>query len=470
MHIVLVGLNHRTAPVALREQLALADCGLRMALEDLDHRREPGNGRNGQQPVTIRIKESVILSTCNRMEVYAVVIGSAVDGWQQLEVFLAGLQGIPVDELHPHLYFMEDQEAVVHLMRVATGLDSMVLGEPQILGQVSSAQGEAHTAGTIGPVLSHLFDLAVHAGKRARTETDIGRHTTSISHAAANLVREKAGDLSQLHLLVVGAGEMAEVAAQALLCHGAHQLSFINRTYNRAESLAQQFNGRALNWYHLPAALTMADAVICATGAPHIVIHADDVRPVLSERNGRPLLFVDIAVPRDVEEAVGQLHGVRRLDVDQLQSVVDANLAQRQTAIPEVEVIISEEADCFDAWLKGRQVLPVLVELRRRAQEIANEELERNQHHLEELAPEFQEKVNRMVHRIVNKMLHEPTVRLKNSAAEGNGVAYAHALRELFALDSTSVAETMPVEVLTSDLGVQAKDVEEKGSPSSHST
>lgn len=468
MHIVLVGLNHRTAPVALREQLTLADCGLRMALEDLDHRREPGNGRNGQQPVTIRIKESVILSTCNRMEIYAVVIGSAVDGWQQLEAFLAGLQGIPVDELHPHLYFMEDQEAVAHLMRVATGLDSMVLGEPQILGQVSNAQAEAHTAGTIGPVLSHLFDLAIHAGKRARTETAIGRHTTSISHAAANLVREKAGDLSRLQLLVIGAGEMAEVAAHALLFHGAHQLSFINRTYNRAESLAQQFNGRALNWYHLPAALTMADAVICATGAPHIVIHADDVRPVLSERDGRPLLFVDIAVPRNVEEAVGQLQGVRRLDIDQLQSVVDANLAQRQAAIPEVEIIIYEEADRFDGWLKGRQVLPVLVELRRKAQEIANEELERNQHHFEELTPEFQEKVNRMVHRIVNKMLHEPTVRLKNSAAEGNGVAYAHALRELFALDSTPVAETMPVEDLTSDSGVQTTDVEEEGSQSSH--
>ena len=261
---------------------------------------------------------------------------------------------------------------------------------------------------------------------------------------------------------------MAEVAAQALLSQGARQLSFINRTYNRAESLAQQFNGRALNWYHLPAALTTADAVISATSAPHIVIHVDDVRPVLSERAGRPLLFVDIAVPRDVEEAVGQLQGVRCFDIDQLQSVVDANLAQRQAAIPEVEVIVSEEADRFDVWLKGRQVLPVLVELRRKAQEIANEELERNQHHLEELAPECQEKVNRMVHRIVRKMLHEPTVRLKSSAAEGNGVAYAHALRELFALDSPPVAETMPVEDLTGDSGLQANDGEEKGLQSSH--
>jgi glutamyl-tRNA reductase len=451
MNIVLVGLNHRTAPVALREQLALVDCGLRMALDDLDSRRKAGSKSNGRGPAISRLLESVILSTCNRIEVYAVVTGEPADGWQQLEKFLAGLQGIPLEELHPHLYFLDGRDAVFHLMRVAAGLDSMVLGEPQILGQVSNAQAEAHTAGTIGPVLSHLFDLAIHAGKRARTETSIGRHTTSISHAAARLVREKSGDLDQLNILVIGAGEMAEVAAHALLSRGAQQLKFINRTYTRAESLANQFNGQALNWYHLPEALTTADVVVTATGAPHTVIHVNDVEPVLAERTGRPLLFVDIALPRDVEEGVGQLPGVQRYDIDQLKSVVDANLAQRQAAIPEVEAIIVDEEARFDAWLQGRQVLPVLVELRRKAQEIADAELDRNQKHLDELAPECQEKVNRMVYRIVNKLLHEPTVRLKASAAEGNGVAYAHALRELFALDSAPVSAAQPLEAPARD-------------------
>ncbi len=434
MSIVLVGLNHRTAPVALREQLALADCGLRMALDELGKRRQFHHPEIDSLIAKARLTESVILSTCNRLEIYAVVGGEAAAGWGQLEQYLADLQGVSRDELHPHLYFMEGYEAVTQLMRVASGLDSMILGEPQILGQVSNAQTEAYTAGTIGPILSHLFDLAIHAGKRARTETEIGRHTTSISHAAAQLVKDKLGDLDEIHMLVVGAGEMAEVAAQALQLNGASRLSFINRTYVRAESLARQFNGRALNWYHLPAALAMADVVVCATGAPHIVIHENDVLPVMPERSGRPLLFVDIAVPRDVEERVGQIQGVERCDIDQLQSVVDANLAQREAAIPEVEAIIAEETLRFDSWLQGRQVLPVLVELRRKAQRIADAELERNQSHLEELAPEYQELVARMVYRIVNKVLHEPTVRLKASAAEGNGVEYAHAISELFAL------------------------------------
>ncbi len=431
MQIILVGLNHRTAPVALREQFNLADCALRMALEDL----AALPAQNGQTPAA-RLSENVILTTCNRLEIYATVIGESEDGWRILEGYLSSLQGIPLETFKTHLYYLAGNEVVNHLMRVASGLDSMILGEPQILGQVSHAQTEAHIAGTSGPILSHLFDLAAHAGKRARTETSIGRHTTSISHAASLLVKEKVGDLETLELLIIGAGEMAEVAAQALRSHGAKDLRFINRTYNRAENLACQYEGQAVNWYHLADALVTADAVICATGAPHIVIHADDVQPVLSQRSGRSLLFVDIAVPRDIEESVGRLPGVACYDIDQLQSVVDSNLAQRQAAIPDVEAIISEEVDRFDSWLQGRQVLPVLVELRKQAQEIADVELARNQYYLDELAPECQEKVNQMVQRIVNKMLHEPTVRLKQSAADGNGVAYAHALRELFALDS----------------------------------
>jgi glutamyl-tRNA reductase len=404
------------------------------------------NGSAGQLNGHPRITENIILSTCNRLEVYAVTTGEAADGWQLIVQFLSGLQGIPIEELRPHLYFMKDQEAVIQLMRVAAGLDSMILGEPQILGQVSSAWTEAHSANSTGPILSHLFDGATHAGKRARTETEIGRHTTSISHAAARLIVEKVDDVTQSHIAIIGAGEMAVLAAQALQAQGVRQLSFLNRTYSRAETIASQFNSRAHNWSHLPITLATADAVITATGAPHIVLHERDVRPVLAERAGRPLLFVDIAVPRDVEESVGELPGVQRYDIDQLQSTVEANLAQRQAAIPNVEEIIAEEAERFDLWLQGRQVLPVLVELRRRANDIAESELERHRYHLDELAPENQEKVTRMVYRIVNKVLHEPTVRLKASAAEGNGVAYAHAIRELFALEMIPVETELPVD------------------------
>lgn len=444
MQIILVGLNHRTAPVALREQMDLASCGLRMALDELNESDMQAVAPASSLSVRNSLKESVILSTCNRLEIYGLVTGEAETGWRHLEQFLAGLQGVAEQELLPHLYHMAGHEAIVHLMKVAAGVDSMILGEPQILGQVSKAQIEARSAGTTGPVLSHLFDLAAHAGKRARTETEIGRHTTSISHAAAKLVAEKMDGLDQIHLLIVGAGEMAEVAAQALQSRGATQLSFINRTYSRAETLAKKFTGRALNWYHLPAALAMADAVICATGAPHIVIHENDVLAVLPERLGRPLLFVDIGVPRDVEEKVGRLPGVLRYDIDRLQSVVDGNLAQRQAAIPDVEAIIGEETLRFESWLQGRQVLPVLLELRRKAKDIADAELERNRFVLDEMAPHNQEQINRMVHRIVNKMLHEPTVRLKASAAEGNGVEYAHVLRELFDLEMVSSVDSSP--------------------------
>jgi glutamyl-tRNA reductase len=228
---------------------------------------------------------------------------------------------------------------------------------------------------------------------------------------------------------------MVETAARALLSEGVQHLSFINRTYARAESMARNYSGRALNWSHLAAALAEADVVVTATGAPHVVIHESDVLPVLAERAGRPLYFVDIAVPRDVADGVGDLPDVKLFDIDQLQTVVDANLSQRQAAVPDVTSIVVEEKERFDEWLKSRQVLPVLVELRQRAKEIADSELQRHERRLGGLSDDDREMVTQIVHRIVNKMLHEPTVRLKASAAEGNGMEYAHTLRDLFDLN-----------------------------------
>lgn len=430
MNLVLVGLNHRTAPVKLREQFSLPVCSMRSNMTELgSFSREYGDGRS-------KIVENIFLSTCNRLEIYAVSTGEVEDSWNLIVEFLSNLQGIPREQLRQHLYFMEGQDTVIQLMRVAAGLDSMVLGEPQILGQVSSAWSEAHAAESTGPILSHLFDAATHAGKRAQTETEIGRHTTSVSHAAARLIIDKVDTIDQSYVAVIGAGEMALLAAQALQAKGTPRFTFLNRTYSRAQEIANQFGSEALNWYHLPAVLAEADVVITATGAPHVVIREADVRPVLAARDKNPLIIVDIAVPRDVEESIGNLPGVKRYDIDHLQSTVEANLAQRQAAIPDVEAIISEEADRFEQWLQGRQVLPVLVELRQRAMQIADSELDHHRHHLNDLDPQKQEVVIRMVQRIINKVLHEPTIRLKSSAAEGNGVAYAHAIRELFALES----------------------------------
>jgi len=432
MSIVLVGLNHHTAPVALRERLSLAGGALEMALDDLNVGRRMAALPGERAPLSA-IHEGVILSTCNRLEIYATADDQA-GGWAAVEAFLAGRRNIPVAELDPHLYLLEDHEAVDHLMRVASGLDSMILGEPQILGQVAEAFAKAQAAGTAGPALSQLFTRAVHAGKRARSETDISRYTTSISHAAARLAKDTLRDLAAARVLIVGAGEMAELAAAAARGEGAQTMTFINRTYARAEFLAQRFGGRALSWSQLVEALAEADLIISATGAPHTVIYRDDVARTLPLRAGRPLVIVDIAVPRDVEEEVGGLPGVVRYDIDQLQLAVDANRSQREAAVPQVEAIVQQEAEQFFGWLSSRQTVQVLVELRRKTQALAETELEHALRRLASPDPRTEHIVSLLADRLVNKLLHEPTVRLKAEAAAGNGTVYAEALRELFAL------------------------------------
>ncbi len=436
MAIILVGLNHRTAPVTLREQLSLSGCALDLALSELNAGQAAQ--ADGHRPA-LGVRESVILSTCNRLEIYAV--GEASTALAALARFLAELQGLPLEQLLPHLYLLEAQAAAEHLLRVAAGLDSQILGEPQILGQVAQAQARAQAAGAIGPVLSQLFTRAVRAGKRARSETAIGRYPTSVSHAAAHLAKHAWGDLSQAHVLIVGAGEMAELAAKAVYGEGARRIVCVNRTFARAEHLARRVEGQALHWGGLANALAEADVVITATGAPHTVIDRDDLRRVLPLRKRTPLVILDIAVPRDVEPEVDELPGVLRYDIDRLQDAVDANRAQREAAVPQVEAIVQQELEGFFHWLRARQVTPVIVELRRKAERIAQSELELALRRLPDSGPRVEQVMTLLAHRIINKLLHEPTVRLKAEAANGNGVAYADALCELFALEALPYAD-----------------------------
>jgi len=434
--IVLIGLNHQTAPVALREQFALIG-----ASTDYGHVLTCCCRVAGSLDAVIH--ECAIVSTCNRLEIYAVARDPA-SAQAVIEESLAELRGVPAAELRPYLYRLAERAAVEHLLRVAAGLDSMILGEPQILGQVAQAIAKARAAGAAGLVLSQLFARAVHAGRRARAETVISRYTTSVSHAAARLAQEVVGDLGQAAVLIVGAGEMAGLAAQALYDEGARRITCINRTGEHAEHLASRFGGRAASWSDLVHALAWADVVVSATGAPHTVIHRDDVAQALPYRDGRPLVIVDIAVPRDVEEAVDELPGVLRYDIDRLQCVVDGNRAQRAAAIPQVEAIICQEADEFMAWLQSRQVVPVLVELRRKAEAVAQSELEAALRRLGHADPRTGRVMALMAHRIVGKLLHEPTVRLKAEAAQGNGVACADTLRELFGLTGERARNTAP--------------------------
>lgn len=399
--ILLVGLSHHTAPLVLREQLTLAEHDLDQTLRQLS-----GQG----------LDEVAILTTCNRLEFYAVGQSST-----PIELLLASLGDLTPETLAPHLYVETGRAAVDHLMRVAAGLDSMILGEQQILGQVQLSFEFAQAAGTAGPVLSHLLAQAAHAGKRARHETEVSRHTTSISHAAVKLAGSQLGDLQQARALVVGGGEMATLAAQALNRHNIGDLTCINRSFERAQTLATQFEGQARTWDQLPQALAEADVVISATSAPTTIIHPEDIQS--------PLVIIDIALPRDVAAGVSALPDVHYYDLDDLKTYVEANLARREAATADVEIIIDEEAARFEEWLRGRSVAPVITALRDKVTAVADDEVAAALRRLGDLDEDQQKVVEHLAHRIVNKILHAPTVCLRDDNE------YAAAVLDLFDLD-----------------------------------
>ncbi|MBI1258937.1 MAG: glutamyl-tRNA reductase [Chloroflexi bacterium] len=416
MSILLVGLNHRTAPLNVRESLALSGDSLRSALNDLRG--------------LASVQEAVILSTCNRLEIYVEATREAADSIEQLMTQWGGLK---LDELRLHLFCYEGEATIRHLLRVAAGLESLILGETQVLGQVADALDIAQNSHSSGAILSHLFAEAVHTGRRARNETEISRHSTSVSHIAARLAHEQAGDAARV--LIVGAGEMAVLAAQAVK-ETRHEITVINRTYSKALALAHEVNGRALDWLQLGSALAWADVVISATSAALPIIHANEV----AER-GRALMLIDLALPRDIDAAVSTLPYIKLWTLDDLQARVEANLAQRSAAIAPVEAIVEQETALFLDWLRSREVAPVITDLQRWARGVAESEITQALNRLDTPDAHTEQVIARMAHRLVGKLLHEPTVRLKLHAAEGEGQDYAETLRDLFGLD----AETLDV-------------------------
>lgn len=422
MTFVLLGFNHETAPVELRERFHLSDYSLQRALMALG---------TGDQAA---LSEVVILSTCNRLEIYGIsddFISSTttITGW------LAQQHQLEAADLSALLYCYEGEDVVKHLMRVACGLDSLVLGETQILGQVSGALAQAQAAGTVGALLSHLFQHAAHAGKRARTETDISQHTVSVSHAAAVLAEQKLSSLSGKQAVVIGAGEMAELAAKALQMHGAEAITVVSRTLGNAQALAARLNIQAAEWHCLTQLLVDADMVISATGAPHTVLQPAHIIPAFQYRPDHAMVIVDVAVPRDVEPEVGEMPGIWLYDIDDLHQVVDEHLAQRQAAARVVETLINQEVEQYLYWVHSREVVPVIVDLRRKAEEVAAAEVEQTLRRLPDLTEREQALIEQMAQRIVSKLLHNPTTVLKEQAAEGGGHDYAQAARTLFALD-----------------------------------
>jgi len=405
MSVVLVGISHHQAPVELRERAALdarraADLAARLA------------GEQG---------EAVCLSTCNRTELYlADESGEAAE--RKAEAALLALES----ELGPALYRLRDDAAALHLFRVAAGLDSMVPGEGEILGQVRAA----HEAGATGPILDRLFRQALHAGKKTRAQTAIGESPASVSSAAAALAEQVFGDLRGRSILVVGAGKVGEQAVRNLASRGATIAFVANRTMDRAADLAGRFGGEAIPLDRVDAELKTADVVLSSTSAPGWILTRDQVARVLPERKGRPLFLIDLAVPRDLDPAIHELDGCYLYDVDDLEAVVAETLAGRRREAERAEAIVAEEADRFREWRASLDVVPAIASLRARAEEIRAAELRRAK-----LSESERRAADSVTAAVLNKLLHLPTIRMKEAAAAADGVIYADAVRHLFGLE-----------------------------------
>jgi glutamyl-tRNA reductase len=421
MHFFLLGVSHRTAPVELRERLDFAARGLDDALAAL-----------GACAAT---NESVVVSTCNRAELY-VACDDVAAARRDLLNFLSTYHGLESTEIVPHLYEKADGEAAQHLFRVAAGLDSLVVGEPQILGQVKDAYAVAAEKRAVGPVLNKVFPWSFTVGKRVRTETGVSEGAVSVSFAATSLARKIFGVLKGRTVLVVGAGEMGKLTAQHLRSQGVDRMLITSRTLVHATALADSIGGTPLPWDQMHAALGEADIVITATGAALPVLSRPAVDGVMRHRRNRPLFIIDIALPRDVDPAVGELEAVFLYNIDDLQAVVQENLSRRAAEVVRAEEIVTDEVRKFEAWLTARVAIPTVVALRQRFESIRRSELDRLQSKLSGLPPDARERVEDITRLLVEKLLITPTEQLKATPDPERVRAYTDALTRLFALDA----------------------------------
>lgn len=420
MHIMVVGVDHTTAPIAMRERLA---CTSRQTPQLLQAAREIA-------------QECVVLSTCNRVELYA-VCSEEPQGCSELLRVLSETREVAYDELEAHYFSFTDKQAILHLFGVASGLYSLVPGEPQIQGQVVDALEVAQGSGYAGPVLSALFRAAVVAGKRARSETGISRNAASISHVAVQLARRFFPAMQDTRVLLIGSGKMSELAARNLRDNGAQQLVIMNRTLKHAVELAQAFNATHRSFVELPDSLVDADVVISSTTAPHAIITPDMMQSVLERRAGRSLLLIDIALPRDIDPVVGALPGVHLYNLDDLQSEVERGILLRLQEAERVRDIINEETETFERWLASLSVVGTISDLRQYVDVLRQQELERTLRQLSSsLSTREVAAVQELTTRLINKLLHTPTLRLKDAAAAGQGHVYAEAMRYLFGLEN----------------------------------
>ena len=419
MPIVVIGVNHRTGPVAFLEKVMISEATMPHALRTLSMRDD--------------IREAVVLSTCNRTEVYAVV-ERFHGAYDEIQNFLCETSGFDAEEVTPHLYSQWDEEAIKHLFEVASGLDSAVLGESEIIGQVRKAWDVAMAEGSSRNTLNLLFRYALEVGKRARTETGISRSTASVSHAAVEMAEDIIGSLAGKHVLVVGAGEMGEGVATALAREGAEHVTVINRTESRGEALASKVGARVSQFENLETELSGADVVVACTGAGSPIINHDMVQRARVGIDS-PLLIVDIALPRDVEDNVADIKGVTLRDLDHLSEWAKRGLEQRVAEVGQVRTIIDAEVERFAHDQAQRQAAPLVAQLREVVEDIRTAELERLGARLGVLTEEQREAVDSITRGIVAKLLHTPSVRLREAAGTPQGERLSAAVRDLFNLE-----------------------------------
>jgi glutamyl-tRNA reductase len=423
VHLLLVGASHRTASVDLRERLDFSSRGLEEAVRAVI----------GRPSAT----EAVVISTCNRAELYVACHDPKTTA-ADLQTFFSEFHRLPIEQIRPHLYALQDHDAVRHLFRVASGLDSLVVGEPQILGQVKDAFATASRVQSAGPLLNRLFHWSFGVGKRVRTETGLAEGAVSVSYAAVNLARKIFGSLAGRKVLVVGAGEMGRLTAVHLKTQGVESVTITGRTLARAQELADDIGATVTPWDSLHASLLESDIVITVTGAPTPILSKAQVRDAMRASRSRPLFLIDIAVPRDVDPRAGEIEQVFLYNIDDLQAIVRENLERRGIEIGRADQIVDEEVLKFSNWQRSRDAVPTIVALRQHFEGIRKAELERLEPKLAALTPEARARVEEITRLMVEKLLLQPTEQLKNAGDAHLVSQYAAALSRLFALEEKS--------------------------------
>jgi glutamyl-tRNA reductase len=416
--LLALGISHKTAPVALRERLAFTE--------------QEASEFALAATQTPEVREAVVISTCNRTEIYAVV-GDAVTGETDLLGLLAGRARIRLTELTDAIYSPRNCDAARHLYRVTAGLDSMILGEAEIQGQVRRAHEGAMQVGATGPLTNRLFAAALTTGKRVRTETSIGSSRVSVPSVAVDLALGQLGTLGQRHVVILGAGETSELMARALSEQGADTIFLANRHADRARSLAQRFGGTVVGLDALPDQLVLADIALCSTSSPHPIVEREALELVMTARQGRPLLLIDIAVPRDVDPACAELEGVTLYDIDDLQASVARNMGIREEELPNALEIVEQEIHRFARWLGQLDALPTVTALREHGNEIAEQVLAENAGRWESASPRDLARIDAVARAITSRLLHEPTIKLRSLSGD-RGHASLEIVRELFGL------------------------------------